>query len=466
MNVLFITSEALPFIKTGGLADVSSALPKALKALGVETKVILPLYKSIKENFKDELRFVVDFAVDLSWRKLYCGLFEAEKDGVTYYFLDNEYYFKRDNLYGYFDDGERFAFFSKAVLKSLPFLNFSPDILHCNDWQTALVPVFKNVFFGEGLGKLPTIFSIHNIQFQGICEKEFFYDVLGLDQKHLNILEYDGKINLLKGAVETAERVLTVSETYAKEILYPYFSFGLDGILKARSFKLSGITNGIDEDFYSPENDAYIPFNFSAEDFSAKAKNKEALQKKLGLKKAKNIPIIASISRISEQKGFDLIKYNFDNILKNNVQFVLLGSGDRGTESFFFEKEKEYPGKVAVITRFDEALAHEIYAGADMFLMPSKFEPCGLSQMIAMRYGTIPIVRKTGGLSDTVFEEENGNGFTFETYNSDDMLSAILRAVKLYKTKTLWNEKIKNCMLKKSGWENSAKKYIKIYFSV
>ena len=463
MNVLFVTSEALPFIKTGGLADVSAALPKALKTLNIETRIILPLYSRIKEAFKDELHFLGEFTVNLSWRNLYCGLFRAEKDGVTYYFLDNEYYFKRDNLYGYFDDGERFAFFSKAVGAAIPYLNFSPDVLHCNDWQTALLPVFKNIFFEDSLGKLPTVFSIHNIQFQGIYEKEFFYDVLGLDQKHLNILEYDGKINLLKGAVEAAERVLTVSETYAKEILDPYFSFGLDSILKGRNFKISGITNGIDQGFYNPETDKLIPFNFSANDFSAKAKNKEALQKKLGLKKAKNTPLIASISRISEQKGFDLIKYNFDSLLKNNIQFVLLGSGDKSTENFFLQKAKEYRGSVSVVTRFDEALAHEIYAGADIFLMPSKFEPCGLSQMIAMRYGTVPVVRETGGLCDTVFEGEKGNGFTFKTYNADDMLSAILRAVNLYKTKTLWNEKIKNCMFKTSGWENSAKKYSKLY---
>lgn len=467
MKTLFVTSEAYPFLVSGGLGDVSGALPAALRSRFIGCRVVMPLYEDIKEELKNEMHFIGSLSVPVSWRRQYCGVFEAKYNGVIYYLLDNQYYFKRHGLYGYYDDAERFAFFSRAALEIIPLIGYKPDVIHCNDWQSALVPTYYHLFYAgrPGYENMKTVLTIHNIQYQGKYGEEILEDVLGIPYDARCLLENEGAVNILKGGIETAHAVTTVSPTYAREILDPWFSYGLDSILKERSWKLRGIINGIDVEVYNPETDPMIAANFSAETLSGKAQNKRALQEQLGLPQREDVPLIGIVSRLVSQKGLDLVKYALEEMMQWDVQFVILGSGDWAYESYFDEMAAKYPQKIGLKLGFIPALAHQIYAGADMFLMPSKFEPCGLAQLISLRYGTLPIVRETGGLKDTVLDcgGENGNGFTFQTYNGDDMKDAVHRAVMLYQNRDAWNEAVIRAMHCDHSWGQSAGEYAKLY---
>ena len=467
MKVLFASSEAYPFAMSGGLADVAGALPKALRKRFVGCRIILPLYGTISEELRNKMSFVCSVTVPVSWRRQYCGVFEAHVDGVIYYFIDNQFYFKRDSLYGHYDDAERFAFFSRAVLEVLPHIDFKPDIIHCNDWQTALIPVYLDAFYkgAEFYKDIKTVFTIHNIQYQGQYGGEILGDVLGLPEERRGIVEYGDCINFMKGAIQCADKVTTVSPTYANEILSPYYSHGLDGILKQFTYKTTGIVNGIDVDVYNPETDKLIYKNFSVEDISGKAVNKASLQKELGLPQNPDTPLIGIVTRLVKHKGIDLVKCVFEEIVNQDVQFAVLGSGEWEFETFFYEMSKKYPEKVGLKLGFNPTLAHRIYAGADMFLMPSQSEPCGLAQMVALRYGTIPIVRETGGLNDTIKDSHDGfgNGFTFKNYNAHDMKYTVMRALEGYKHKDGWNILRERAMKCDNSWKTSANAYLGLY---
>ncbi len=467
MKVLYASSEAYPFAMSGGLADVAGALPKALRRRLIGCRVVMPLYSTISDELREKMTFVTSITVPVSWRRQYCGVFEAHIDGVIYYLIDNQYYFKRDSLYGFYDDAERFAFFSRAVLEILPHIGFKPDIIHCNDWQTALIPVFLNEFYrSTDLYKdIKTVFTIHNIQYQGKYGKELYGDVLGLPAGRESLLEYDGCINFMKGAIQCADKVTTVSPTYSREILDPYFSHGLDGILKQFTYKLTGIVNGIDYDVYNSETDPMIYKNFTIDSLEDKAYNKSSLQKEVGLPERDDVPLIGIVTRLVKHKGIDLVKHIFEELLENDLQFVILGSGEWEFETFFHEMAAKYPEKVALKLGFIPSLAHKIYAGADMFLMPSQSEPCGLAQMVALRYGTIPIVRKTGGLNDTISDcgDGVGNGFTFADYNAHEMMYSIRRALEEYRDKEAWRVLTKRAMEYNSSWASSASLYIGLY---
>ncbi len=466
MKVLYATSEAYPYAMSGGLADVAGALPKALRKRLIGCRVVLPLYDTISEEMRNSMQFVTSITVPVAWRRQYCGIFEAKHDGVIYYFIDNQYYFKRGTLYGHYDDAERFAFFSRAVLEMIPHIDFVPDIIHCNDWQTALIPVFLDTLYRmvDTYKNIRTVFTIHNIQYQGKYGTELIGDVLGLPDEYSHIVEYDGCVNLMKGAVECANRVTTVSPTYAEEIKDPWFAHRLDGIIRDRAFKLMGIVNGIDVDVYNPETDAHLWQNYSAEDMSGKAVNKAELQKLCGLPVRPEVPVIGIVTRLVSHKGVDLIKAVFEDILAQDVQFVILGSGELEFETFFHNQMLAHPDKVALKLGFIPDLAHKIYAGADIFLMPSKSEPCGLAQMIALRYGTIPVVRETGGLRDTVTDsgDNQGNGFTFQSYNAHDMAYAVSRAIEGFRNDG-WDVLKKRAMECDNSWGKSAGVYIKMY---
>ncbi|MBQ2265778.1 MAG: glycogen synthase GlgA [Clostridia bacterium] len=467
MKVLFATSEAYPFAMSGGLADVAGALPKALRKRFVGCRIILPLYGTISEEMRQKMTFVCNITVPVAWRRQYCGVFEAHLDGVIYYFIDNQYYFKRDNLYGFYDDAERFAFFSRAVLEVLPLIDFQPDIIHCNDWQTALIPVYMDAFYkqNEFYQNMKTVFTIHNIQYQGKYGYDLYNDVIGLPVERFGILQYGDCINLMKGAIQCADKITTVSPTYAREILDPYYSHGLDGILKEFTYKLCGIVNGIDVDVYNPETDPLIYKNFSADDMSGKAVNKAELQKELGLPVRDDVPVIGIVTRLVKHKGLDLVKRVFEELLQADLQFAILGSGEWEFETFFYEMAQKYPEKVGLKLGFKPQLAHRIYAGADIFLMPSQSEPCGLAQMVALRYGTIPIVRETGGLNDTIKDSDDGkgNGFTFANYNAHDMQNTIWRAIDGFKNREGWQILRKRAMLCDNSWKTSANAYIGLY---
>ncbi len=471
MKILYVASEAYPFAASGGLADVAGSLPVALRKHKVNARVIMPLYGTISNELRSKMNFITSIMVPVSWRMQYCGIFEAEANGVTYYLLDNEYYFKRNTLYGHYDDGERFAFFSRAVLEAIPHLGFKPDIIHCNDWQSALVPVYYSTMYanrGEYLG-IKTVFTIHNIQYQGIYGKEILGDVFGLGEEHLSLVEFGNCINLMKGGIECADKVTTVSKTYAEEILDPWFSHGLHPILQERSYKLSGILNGIDTDNYDPATDKNIFFNYSAKDFSAKAKNKAELQKYMDLPVRADVPVLSIISRLVSHKGFDLVKrVIWDLIAQTDMQLIILGSGDWEYENFFRELASTFPDKVSLSVGFIPELARKIYAGSDLFLMPSKSEPCGLSQMVALRYGTIPIVRETGGLKDTITDsgDGKGNGFTFKSYDAYDMLDAIRRALDAYYNREYFPTLVERALKCDNSWGKSAKEYIELYKSI
>lgn len=467
MKVLYAASEALPFIASGGLGDVAGSLPWALRKRLIGCRVVMPMYDTIKQELKDTMRFITHISVPVAWRRQYCGIFEAKHNGVIYYLIDNQYYFKRDTIYGHYDDAERFAFFSRAVLEIIPYIDFKPDIIHCNDWQTALTPVYYSAMYANAPGyeNIKTIFTIHNIQYQGIYGKELLEDVLGIPADKASLLEYDGCINFMKGAIECADKVTTVSPSYADEILDPWYSHGLDSILNERRFKLCGILNGIDTVGYDPETDKNIKANYSSSDPSGKKIDKEELQQIMNLPINPNVPVIGMVTRLVSHKGLDLVKGILDELLATSeMQLVVLGSGDYEYESYFRWIAEKYPNKVGLRIGFVPELARKIYAGADMFLMPSKSEPCGLSQMVALRYGTIPIVRETGGLRDSITDcgDGMGNGFTFKSYNAHDMLDAVRRALTLYYNGD-WNELTLRALNCDFSWGRSANTYIKLY---
>lgn len=469
MNILYAASEALPFIASGGLADVAGSLPAAITRAGHDCRVVVPLYKSIKPNFRQSMTFITNFTVDVAWRKQYCGVFSAVANGVTYYFLDNEYYFGRDGLYGFYDDAERFVFFARAILEMIHYIDFKPDVINANDWQTALVPVYYDIFYRyrQGYEGIKTVFTIHNIQYQGKYGLEIINEILGIPLYHTALLTYDGCVNMMKGAIETSDKVTTVSPSYAWEILDPWYSHGLDRALVAKQFKLCGFLNGIDTDGYNPETDPLIPANFSVSDHKGKAICKQKLLEELGLNDG-NEPIIGIVTRFVNHKGIDLIKFVFEDILNCGFKFVILGSGEKIYEDFFYEMAARYPGRVSVTIGFIPELARKIYAACDMFLMPSQSEPCGLAQMVSCRYGTLPIVRETGGLRDSITDagEKGGNGFTFKTYNAHDMLDACKRAKDYYDKRMQWGKLVSHAMKQDFSWSRSAELYMGLYRSL
>ena len=471
MKVLYAASEALPFIASGGLADVAGSLPQALRKRLVGCRVVMPLYDGIKQELKDSMKFITNISVPVAWRRQYCGIFEARAGGVIYYLLDNQYYFKRDALYGFYDDAERFAFFARAVLEIIPHIDFKPDIIHCNDWQTALTPLYYSTMYANqpGYENIKTVLTIHNIQYQGVYGEELIDNVVGIDHAHKSLIEYDGAVNLMKAGIECANAVTTVSPSYAKEILDPWYSHGLDIILRERSYKLRGILNGIDVENYNPETDKDVFKNYSVDNMRGKAVNKRELQKLLGLPEKKDTPVMGMVTRLVSHKGLDLCKAVLDELLATtDIQLVVLGSGDYQYEEFFRGLAQRYPDKVGLCVGFIPDLARKIYAGSDMFLMPSKSEPCGLSQMVALRYGSIPIVRETGGLRDSVTDsgDNMGNGFVFSSYNAHDMLHAIKRAVEGYQDQKGWAILVKRAMESDNSWGKSANEYIKMYKEV
>ena len=476
MQIVFASAECAPFVKTGGLGDVAGSLPAALVRAGAEVIVMVPKYATIKDEYKAQMEHFSDFYVSLGWRNEYCGLEKLEHDGVTYMFIDNERYFARDYPYGFFDDGERFAFFSKAITESLQHLpaGFECDILHCNDWQTALAPVFLREFY-QGLplyDRVKTVFSIHNVAFQGQFSDTVMEDILGV--AHIpaaaSQLRCDAcSINYMLGALRYADAITTVSPTYANEIQTPEFGEGLDGVLRERSYALQGILNGIDVAGFDPATDKRIAANYSVEDRSGKAVCKAKLQEELGLEVRDDRPLMVMVTRLTRQKGMDLVMYALDRILAGGVQVAVLGTGDRDYEDGLRYFQDKYPGTMAARIEFDPALSQRMYAAADMFLMPSKFEPCGLSQIIAMRYGTLPIVRETGGLKDTVqpyneFTGE-GTGFSFSNFNGDEMGDAVFRAARLFwDNRDAWNQLVTQAMSQDFSWTRSADKYLDLYF--
>ena len=471
MKVCFIAAEAAPFVKVGGLGDVIGSLPKALRELGVDARVILPLYSSIdRERFG--LKYKAYQFVDLGWRHSYCGIFETEVDGVPCYFVDNEQYFNRDSIYGQIDDGERFAFFSKASLEILPALDFKPDVVNVNDWHTALSVIYLDVLKSreaEFYKDMKSVLSIHNIEFQGRFNPYEMGNLFGLENKYFDALIYNGDLNLLKGAIQLADRVNTVSETYAREILDPYFSYGLDKILYVEQGKLRGILNGIDVDKFNPKTDTMIPVNYDLKTFEDKVQNKLAFQKEMDLEVNADIPLIGMVTRLTHQKGIDLILQASEDILRTGAQLVILGTGDAHYESALRSLEHYRHDRVRSILLFSNEMSATIYAASDLFLMPSKTEPCGLSQLISMRYGTVPVVHRVGGLRDTVipFTGVEGNGFTFESFQAGDMMDAIYRAVTcFYQSPDEWKQIIKNNLQKDVSWEQSAKKYLDLYHEV
>ena len=470
MKVLYATSEARPFAASGGLADVAGSLPQAIRARLVGCRVVMPLYESVPEKLREEMRFVTSFSVPVSWRRQYCGVFEARSGGVVYYLLDNQYYFKRAGLYGHYDDAERFAFFSRAVLELIDHIDFHPDVIHCNDWQTGLVPVYYNLFYAgrPGYENIRTVYTIHNIQYQGKYGMEILGDVFGIPEYAASLVEQDGCVNLMKGGIEAADKVTTVSPTYANEICDPWFSFGLDSILRARGWKLAGILNGIDVDSYNPEKDTVIAQNYTAADPAGKAVCKAALQKELGLPQMADIQLIVMVTRLVSHKGLDLVKYVLDELLQEPVQVAILGSGDWAYETFFREMQARYPDKFCFYEGFVPDLARRFYAGGDIFLMPSKSEPCGLAQMVACRYGDLVVVRETGGLKDSITDcgDGEGIGFTFKTYNAGDMLNAIHRAIGVYRSEEDYVAVRRRAMETDFSWGKSANEYIRMYKSL
>lgn len=476
MQIVFASAECAPFVKTGGLGDVAGSLPAALVRAGAEVIVMVPKYATIKDEYKSQMKHFSDFYVSLGWRNEYCGLEKLEHDGVTYMFIDNERYFARDYPYGFFDDGERFAFFSKAITESLQHLpeGFECDILHCNDWQTALAPVFLREFY-QGLplyDRVKTVFSIHNVAFQGQFSDTVMEDILGV--AHIpaaaSQLRCDAcSINYMLGALRYADAITTVSPTYAGEIQTPEFGEGLDGVLRERSYALQGILNGIDVAGFDPATDKRIAANYTVEDRSGKAVCKAKLQEELGLEVRDDRPLMVMVTRLTRQKGMDLVMYALDRILAGGVQVAVLGTGDRDYEDGLRYFQDKYPGTMAARIEFDPALSQRMYAAADMFLMPSKFEPCGLSQIIAMRYGTLPIVRETGGLKDTVIPYNEftgeGTGFSFSNFNGDEMGDAVFRAARLFwDNRDVWNQLVTQAMSQDFSWTRSADKYLDLYF--
>lgn len=471
MNILIVASEAHPFIKTGGLGDVIGALPVALNDLGADVRVVIPNYRDIKKEIKENLKYIDNFTVNVGWRNQYCGILEYEHEGVKFYLLDNEYYFNRDGLYGYYDDGEKFAFFDRAVLEFVKHIDWVPDILHCNDWQTGMVPVLLKLEYSkeEKFKNMKTMFSIHNLFFKGMCDPKVLPELFGYDYESFNngSLEHYGAVSFLKGGINYADKVTTVSKSYAEEIKTPEYGEQLEGLLRYRSSALEGIVNGIDYKEYNPEEDKCIYSTYSINDLENKKINKEELQKELGLTVNKDVPMIGLVSRLTHQKGCDLIINILEELLKEDIQVVVLGTGDYMYEESFKSFQGRHPNKISANIKFSNELAHKIYAASDMFLMPSLFEPCGLGQLIALRYGSIPIVRETGGLKDTVTPyneyDETGNGFGFKNYRFEELLNITKYAIRIYGNKDKWNNIVRQAMSADNSWEKSAKEYIEIY---
>lgn len=484
-KVLFAAFEAAPFVKTGGLGDVAGSLPKAINNKEFEVRVILPKLSVIDEQYTDQMKFICSFDVPLAWRREYCGLFSLKSDGVTYYFLDNEHYFKRDRVYGEFDDGERAAFYSKAVLESIRYMpRFMPDVIHANDWHAALVPVFLREQYGAvpDYARIKTVYTIHNLKFQGKYSDTVIGDICGLSgtPAENQLRQDDDSANYMQAAALYADYLTTVSPTYADEICMPYYGEGLDWIFsRRRGNSLTGILNGIDTKSWDPSADEYIEADFDAKDFSGKKKDKEILQKEMGLEVNDDIPVFALVSRLTEQKGLDLVTYNLPKLVQARVQLVVLGVGDVHYEEAFSWYAYNFPEKIAFRKEFNNALSHRIYAGADVVLVPSRFEPCGLTQMIAMRYGALPLVRETGGLKDSVkayfvFDKENkkdnsdiANGFSFVNFNADELMNAMYMALDMwYNDRRLWEKLMKNALSEDFSWKKSAKEYRRLYLEI
>lgn len=473
LKILFAASEAVPFVKTGGLGDVIGTLPRELKKQGIDVRVMMPKHGVIPERFKQKMVRKQTMEVAVSWRKQYCGIEELEYEGVTYYFVDNEYYFgKRNAPYGHYDEAECYTYFCRAVLESLPQVGFQPDVLHCHDWHTGMIPVFladqyrKDPFYQQ----VKTLFTIHNLRYQGRFPKEIVPEVLGLDWEYFNngSIEYHDSVNFMKGGLVFADAISTVSRTYAQEIQYPFFGEGLDGLLRSRRDRLFGVINGIDYQEYNPQTDDKVYVNFDVNTPDLKWRNKTKLQERLGLPIAEDIPLIAIVSRLVGPKGLDLIDHTlFELLVSEEVQLVVLGTGEAKYEQLFKHAAWEYPDRVSANIFFDEMLARQIYAGADLFLMPSLFEPCGIGQLIAMRYGALPIVRETGGLKDTVLSYNKhtgeGNGFSFTNYNAHDLLYTTRRAIGYFEDKAHWRKIVQNAMSCDFSWSQSAQPYITIY---
>ena len=466
-KILFVASESTPFIATGGLAEVVGSLSKALAATGkFDVRVIIPMYSDIKREYREKFSYLGNFYVHLAWRNQYCGVFSYEKDGVTFYFIDNEFYFKRPGCYGYYDDGERFAFFSRSVLEVMPFINFYPDVMHCHDWQAALAAIYlkTNYCFRPEYQYIRSLFTIHNIEYQGQYSLDLLCDLFDIFGSYQYLVEYNNSINLMKGAIECSERFSTVSPRYAEEIKDAYYAHGLDPIVRRNEFKLKGILNGIDVDGYNCALDTHLYANFTPDDFSNKALCKKGLQKLLGLPQKPDTPIISMVSRLVSHKGLDLVTTIIEELLQDDVQVVILGTGDSHFEGFFNDLARRYPDKMSANIVFNSDLSRKIYSGSDIFLMPSKSEPCGLSQMIACRYGTIPIVRETGGLYDSIKPLENG--YTFTNYNAHDMLYVIRQAISDYKNKEEWTKLMHRAATTDFSWGHSASEYEALYLDM
>ncbi|OPH47121.1 starch synthase [Paenibacillus ferrarius] len=471
MKVLFAASEAVPFIKTGGLADVIGSLPKELSQQGLDVRVILPKYGDIPAKYREAMTSVVTFDIYVGWRKQYIGIDVLEQDGVTFYFVDNEFYFKRPGIYGYGDEAERFGFFCRGVIEALPLLDFQPDVIHCHDWQASMIPVLLKAHYQHlpFFNQIKTVTTVHNLKYQGVFDQSLLKDLFGLSDDHFtgNALELHGGASFLKGGLLYSDRLTTVSQTYAEEIQTPYYGEYLDSLLRHRKDQLQGIVNGIDYDIFDPMTDPHLVVNYR-DSLPKKQQNKLALQERLGLPVDGDVPMIALVTRLVQQKGLDLIQHVLPEILGLDIQLVVLGTGEAGYEQMFRYAAQTHPGKVSAQINFDEALAHQIYAASDMFLMPSQFEPCGIGQLIALRYRSVPIVRETGGLKDTVqpyneFTGE-GTGFTFSHYNAHDMLHTIRRAVFFYKNdRDAWLKMQQNMKKGDFSWKKSAAQYMALY---
>jgi starch synthase len=471
MNILFAASESAPFVKTGGLADVIGSLPKELKRQGIDVRVMLPKYEDIPQVYKESMHTITSFEVTLGWRKQYFGIQSLEHEGITFYFADNEYYFKRSGFYGYDDDAERFGLFCRGVIEALPYLEFQPDVIHCHDWQTAMIPVLLKAHYSHFpfYENMKTMLTIHNLKYQGIFGRQTLQDLFGLTDDYFTgtTLELHGGASFLKGGLNFADRITTVSQTYSEEIQTPYFGENLDSLLRYRSSSLSGIVNGIDYESFDPMNDSHLVVNYR-DSLSKKQQNKLALQERIGLPVDGSIPMIALVTRLVQQKGLDLIQHVLSELLSLRAQWVILGTGEYKYEQLLRDTAHAHPDKVAALITFDDGLARQIYASSDFFLMPSQFEPCGIGQLIALRYKSIPIVRETGGLKDTVqpFNEftGEGTGFSFSNYNAHDMLFTVRRAIGFYEhDRDSWFKLHQNVKLSDFSWKKSARQYISLY---
>ena len=471
MKVWFVASECSPFAKTGGLGDVIGSLPAALIRQGADVRVVLPKYASVAPHWRERMRLSATYEVKLGWRRQYCGVEELTHNDITYYFIDNEYYFKRPDLYGYYDEAERYAFFNYAALSAMRFMDFRADVVHCHDWQSGMIPLLLHAHYRHDpfYRDMRTVFTIHNLKYQGIFPRSILGDLLNLGDEYFTIdgVEYYGNVSFMKAALNFADFLTTVSPSYAEEIRDPYYGEGLDGLLRKRAGQLRGIVNGIDYDLYNPAEDPHLFVRYEGCDGEKKRENKWRLQQMLGLPQRREVPMIGMVTRLVEQKGIDLILHVLEDMLRMDVQFVLVGTGEARYEDAFRSAAWRHPDKVAACITFDDGLARQVYASSDLYLMPSKFEPCGISQLIALRYGAAPIVRETGGLKDTVLSYNEytgeGNGFSFHNYNAHDMLYTIERAVRFYHDRDHWPRICRNIEASRFAWEELAKQYMEIY---